>query len=70
MKLFCKVFGHKWFLGRGSFSEFVPVPDRCLRCSKKRVVLPWGDCLGEHPLAEHYDEEGRLVLVDGCPHPR
>ena len=60
---------HDWFPGR-SASEFVPVTVMCIRCSEKEYLLPWGDCLRHHPLADHYklDGGGELIMVPagGC----
>lgn len=77
----CRRKGHDWLLGhalregvstppagtRGA--EFIPVLDLCLRCGAKETTLPWGWCLGDHPLAEHYDAEGELVEHPTCPGP-
>lgn len=56
---------HDWFprIGR---REFIVTHDICLRCSEERMIKPWGDCLGGHPIAEHYDEEGLPHPVGEC----
>ena len=61
----CRRKGHDWLLSRAANyspsrpgAEFIPVDDICLRCGARRTTLPWGWCLGDHPIAEHYDPEG------------
>lgn len=75
-KRICRRKGHEWLLSHAAKyisdqpgSEFIPVHDICLRCGEKTVTLPWGECMGEHPLAEHYDAEGGLVEHPSCPGP-
>lgn len=66
MKLLCKVTGeHRWLLN-SERREFVPIVDVCTRCGHQRHLLPWGRCLGEHPLADHYDKEGRVKDFEPC----
>lgn len=69
-KFICRIRGHKWLLDERSVSEYVPVPDRCLRCGEKTVYLPWGWCLGGHSLSDHYDDTGKLVVLADCSGPR
>lgn len=67
----CERRGHDWF-GR-SVSEYVASTAICLRCGVFDYALPWGECLGGHPLAEHYrvDEEGLVVGAAGtCQQPQ
>lgn len=54
---------HDWFPDLNPPMEFIPTIDICLRswCKARRVNLPWGQCLGGHPIAEHYDAEGELI---------
>ena len=35
--------------------EFIPVYSMCVRCPATEITMPWGDCLGGHPIVEHYD---------------
>lgn len=65
----CARRGHDWFPNLGP-SEFIVQEDFCLRCAMHRVFLPTGQCLGGHPLADHYDNEGAPVPVAGCPGPQ
>lgn len=65
----CKKHGHDWFPDDGP-REFIPIRNHCLRCGKTDVRLPTGECLGKHPLAEHYNEAGELVPMDTCVGPR
>ena len=46
--------------------EFLPTSGKCRRCGTSRVWLPYGQCLTGHPLADHYDAEGRPVPVASC----
>lgn len=69
MRWRCKRKGHDWFPNLG-MREFVPQQDICLRCGTVRTLLPYGTCLGGHPLAEHYDDEGHMVPHRWCPGPR
>lgn len=64
----CQRRGHKWFPAIGPH-EFIVDHDYCLRCKTHRVTLPWGQCLGDHPIAEHYDALGRLVAHPDCGGP-
>lgn len=64
----CERVGHDWFPGDEP-REFIPVPVVCLRCQRKKTVLPWGDCLTGHPIAEHYDKDGELIERAGCAGP-
>lgn len=62
----CRRRGHDWFPDEEP-REFIPVLNICLRCQQSRVVLPYGECLGGHPLAEHYDLTGwRLGPAENC----
>lgn len=65
LKTKCERKGHDWFPGVGP-REFIPTSDICFRCKAKRTHLPWGQCLGGHPLADHYDMQGTLTKVPGC----
>lgn len=64
----CRRRGHDWFPA-ASAREFIPVMNICLRCGENRYVMPWGQCLGGHPMAEHYDVDsfGELVRFDRLP---
>lgn len=53
MKLRCRLFDHDWFPDAEA-REFLPVEVRCLRCGAEEVRMPYGQCLGGHPIAEHY----------------
>lgn len=57
----CERKGHDWLLHLQQ--EFIPSIDVCLRCGKKRKILPWGWCLGGHPIHEHYLDDSDV------PHP-
>jgi hypothetical protein len=61
---------HDWFPNIEP-SEFLPLVDICLsgRCTARRVSLPYGQCLGGHPIAEHYGVDGSLVPHPVCPGP-
>lgn len=65
----CERRGHDWFPDNEP-REFIPSATLCLRCGEHKVMLPWGTCLREHPLREHYDEAGKLVLHAYCPEPQ
>lgn len=72
MKLLCKIKGeHDWLLDHGSDHgarrEFITVTDVCLRCGHQRTLLPYGRCLGDHPIADHYDQDGHLKSFAPCP---
>lgn len=56
---------HEWFPDLPA-SEFLPVRDVCLKCTAERYRPPWGECLGGHPLADHYDGTGEAREVEGC----
>lgn len=60
---------HTWFPDLGQ-REFIPMHEVCLKCRASRVLLPWGQCLGGHPIHEHYDQDGELQDVPGCEGPR
>lgn len=60
---------HDWFPDLEP-SEFLPIGARCLECGASRMYLPYGQCLGGHPLAEHYDEHAEIVEHPTCPGPR
>lgn len=64
----CSRKGHQWF--PNVRSEFLPTADTCLRCHERRAHLPTAQCLGGHPLAEHYDATGQPVRHATCPVPR
>lgn len=72
MSLFSRCWrDHKWFpdLGR---QEFIPVQDVCLRCRAVRTHLPWGECLGGHPIQDHYESGDPMVaepVLGVCPGP-
>lgn len=71
---------HMWWPEKAP-RQYIPVSATCLRCSAHRVFLPTGSCLAtardpenpnvirgtRHPIRDHYDEEGNLVDVPGCP---
>lgn len=61
----CEKVGHNWFPGLER-REFLPMPNICLRCNAQQVLLPYGHCLGGHPIAEHYDDKGLPVEVPQC----
>lgn len=61
--------GHLWFPAMTP-REFIPFPQTCLRCTATRVVFPTGECLGRHPIREHYDDHGNLVSHPDCPGPQ
>lgn len=60
MRIICRWRDHDWFPNIERM-EFLPVQDVCLRCNAKRTQLPWGECLGGHPIAEHYRGANPLV---------
>ena len=60
---------HDWFPNHDS-REFIVTTDVCLHCDATRVLLPYGYCLNDHPLREHYDEYGRLIQISWCKSPR
>jgi len=60
--------GHQWLLPREA-REFLPVTNYCMRCSARETYPPTGMCLGNHPLAEHYDAVGNLIAIDHCRGP-
>lgn len=69
-ELMCSYKGHTWLLGYHQ-GEFIPVTDTCMRCSQRRVILPWGECFnttdGPHPIAQHYrvtEEDWGIMKVD------
>lgn len=66
----CRHNGHDWW--PEVCSEFIPTTDVCLRpgCDEIRVHLPTADCLGGHPLTEHYTEWGHPKGHPTCPGPR
>lgn len=59
----CRKHGHEWFPFVAP-REFVPVTSRCLRCQERWVLLPWGECLNAHPIAEHYSSDGHVIPHD------
>lgn len=61
----CERTQHDWFPPPRS-SEFLPVKSTCLRCRTTMTNLPHGECLGGHPLADHYDRDGERVPFVGC----
>lgn len=63
----CERRGHDWFPNARGPREFIPVSDVCFRCQIRRVFLPTGRCLYNHPIAEHYDAHGERVLLESCP---
>lgn len=61
--------GHEWFPDIEP-REFIPVHQICVRCDKPRVLLPWGQCLRDHPIAEHYWPGTMLAHeTSTCPAP-
>lgn len=56
-RLICWAVGHEWFPS-SSPREYIPVFAQCLRCPATQIVLPYGECLGGHPMVEHYDLMG------------
>lgn len=60
---------HRWFPGMTA-RQFLPLVNVCLRCRTHQVLLPWGECLRGHPVAEHYDPEGHLQPHPTCGAPR
>lgn len=65
----CRRLGHDWFPDSHS-REFIPLTAICLRCRDELPLLPTGQCLGGHPIAEHYDEHAEFVEHPTCPGPR
>lgn len=61
----CERTGHVWWPCIGPY-EFITTQDICSRCGASRIVKPYGQCLGKHPIAEHYDEVGNLIPVETC----
>lgn len=66
MKLICTLFEHDWLLSQER-REFFPITDVCLRCGHQRALLPYGRCLGDHPIADHYDKDGHVKAFEPCP---
>jgi hypothetical protein len=64
----CRKVGHDWFPDIDA-GEFLPQMAKCLRCGEETVILPWGQCLTGHPLAEHYNALGEEVPHWHCPGP-
>lgn len=64
----CARYQHEWFPGYGH-REFIPTTQICLRCHDERTLLPWGQCLGGHPIAQHYDQDGQPFELPNCPRP-
>lgn len=64
----CDRKGHDWFPDTDP-REFVPIIAVCLCCQATRTLLPYGQCLSGHPLAEHYDDDGQLIPHAACPGP-
>jgi hypothetical protein len=58
--------GHTWFPEPPTAREFIPTMAICLRCTATVWTLPWGECLGGHPIREHYNEAGDLVELPSC----
>lgn len=71
MNLICRWRGHKWFPDEGR-REFIPVRDVCLRCRGVRTLMPWGQCLGRHDIADHYRRGDGITpqATADCPGPR
>ena len=69
MRRRCAKRGHDLFPGEAA-REFLPVLNVCLRCKARVAVLPYGLCLGGHPLADHYDADGMPVQLAACAGPR
>lgn len=65
----CRRKGHDWFPDREEASEFIVITQVCLRCHARRALLPWGECLGGHPIREHYNRYGHPKPVMGCRQP-
>ena len=60
---------HDWFPNHPP-REYIVTTDVCLHCEAIRVNLPYGFCLTGHPIEQHYDEDGRLVVLNYCAGPR
>jgi hypothetical protein len=56
---------HDWFPNHPP-REFIVTTDVCMHCDATRVLMPYGPCLGGHPIAEHFNAEGRMVTVPNC----
>ena len=65
MNLICRWRDHDWFPNLVR-SEFLPLQDICLRCGARRTQLPWGQCLGGHPMAEHYQHDPMVAEPIGA----
>ena len=66
MKLLCRMKGqHDWLLDHER-REFIPMTDVCMRCGHQTQLLPYGRCLGDHPIADHYDQDGHLKDFAPC----
>ena len=61
----CRRKGHQWFPD-APVSEYLCLVDVCLRCGDIDIKKPWGMCLGGHPLADHYDDDGNQQPALGC----
>jgi hypothetical protein len=61
--------GHDWFPGLGK-RLFIPTEEMCIRCLTTRVLLPSGQCLGDHPIADHYPHGTTPEPTADCPGPR
>lgn len=57
-RLICWLRGHDWFPPIQA-REWLPVKSGCLRCSATTLTMPYGECLGGHPVVEHYDLAGK-----------
>jgi len=65
----CRRRGHQWFPDHQR-REFIVVESWCIRCRTHDVLLPWGQCLTGHAMADHYDSSGHRVPVPGCAGPQ
>jgi len=37
----------------------MPATSVCLRCPATTITMPYGDCIGGHPIVDHYDFTGK-----------
>lgn len=57
-RLICWFAGHKWFPPVQA-REWMPATSVCLRCPATTITMPYGTCLGGHPVVDHYDLDGK-----------
>jgi hypothetical protein len=62
-RLVCQFVEHDWF-PHPVEREYIPTISECLRCDARQVTMPYGSCLGGHPIQEHYDLDGREHQLD------